>query len=119
MQDGKRLWSIWQRLLAWFGPVFTSRGWVRFAQWVSGTVLCDEQHTITQEVTRLGLVGRWRALAQGAPREQRQNRSRGHYHQSREESRAHVVNLSPCRKAARWQLRQIMPDTQAARGTAV
>ena len=31
------------------------------------------------------------------------------------ESRAHALNLSPCRKAARWQLQQIVPDTQAAR----
>ena len=60
MADGKQLWAIWQRLLAWFAPVFTRRGWVRFAQWVSGTVLCDEQHTITQEVTRLGLADQWR-----------------------------------------------------------
>lgn len=60
MEDGKQLWSIWQRLLAWFAPVFTRPGWVRFAQWVSGTVLCDEQHTITQEVTSLDLIDQWR-----------------------------------------------------------
>jgi hypothetical protein len=60
MDDGKQLWSIWQRLLAWFDVVFTRPGWVRFAQWVSGTVLCDEQHTITQEVTSLGLIDQWR-----------------------------------------------------------
>jgi hypothetical protein len=62
MEEGKQLWSIWQRLLSWFGGVFTRPGWVRFAQWVSGTVLCDEQHTITQEVTSLGLIPQWRNL---------------------------------------------------------
>ena len=60
MEDGKQLWSIWQRLLTWFGAAFTRPGWVRFAQWVSGTVLCDEQHTITQEVTSLNLIDQWR-----------------------------------------------------------
>jgi hypothetical protein len=62
MDDGKQLWSIWQRLLAWFGAVFTRPGWVRFAQWISGTVLCDEEHTITQEVTCLGMIEQWRNL---------------------------------------------------------
>ena len=60
MEDGKQVWSIWQRLLARFGEVFTRPGWVRFVQWVSGTVLCDEQHTITQEVTSLDLIDQWR-----------------------------------------------------------
>jgi len=60
MEDGKQPWAIWQRLLAWFDAVLTRPGWVRFAQWVSGTVPCDEQHTITQEVTSLNLIGQWR-----------------------------------------------------------
>ena len=60
MDDSKQVWSIWQRLLTWFGPVFTRPGWVRFAQWISGTVLCDEQHTITQEVTSLDMIDQWR-----------------------------------------------------------
>jgi hypothetical protein len=62
MEDGKQLWSIWQRLLSCFSGVFTRPGWVRFAQWVTGTVLCDEQHTITQEATSVGLVPQWRNL---------------------------------------------------------
>ncbi len=62
MEDGKQLWSIWQRLLSWFGGVFTRPGWVRFAQWVSGIVLCDEDHTITQEVRSLDLIPQWRNL---------------------------------------------------------
>jgi len=62
MDDSKQLWSIWQRLLGFFGGIFTRPGWVRFAQWVSGMVLCDEQHTITQEVTSLGLIPQWRNL---------------------------------------------------------
>lgn len=62
MDDSKQLWSIWQRLLSWFSGAFTRPGWVRFAQWVTGTVLCDEQHTITQEVTCVGLIPQWRNL---------------------------------------------------------
>jgi hypothetical protein len=60
MEDGKQLWSIWQRLLACFTGVFTRPGWVRFAQWLSGMVLCPEEHTITQEVTSLGMTEQWR-----------------------------------------------------------
>ena len=60
MDDAKNLWAIWQYLLRWFQQVFTSPGWVRFAQWVTGLVLCDEEHTITQEVTTLNLVDQWR-----------------------------------------------------------
>ena len=60
MEDAKQLWSLWQRNLEPFGAVFTRPGWARFAQWVSGTVLCDEEHTITQELTSLRLEDRWR-----------------------------------------------------------
>jgi hypothetical protein len=31
-------------------------------QWVTGIVLCDEEHTITQILTAIGLVSRWRVL---------------------------------------------------------
>jgi len=60
MEDAKQLWSMWQRNLLAFRDAFTAPGWVRFAQWVSGTVLCDEEHTITQELTSLRLQDRWR-----------------------------------------------------------
>jgi hypothetical protein len=61
MEDAKQVWSWWQSLLANFGSVFTRPGWVRFAQWVTGMVLCDEEHTITQILVSLGLESRWRA----------------------------------------------------------
>ena len=48
------------RLLAEFRGVFTLGGWARFAQWVTGTVLCPEEHTITQILTGLGLEIQWR-----------------------------------------------------------
>jgi len=60
MDDGKLLWSIWQRLLSAFSGVFTRPGWVRLVQWVSGTVLCNEEHTITQLLTSLGQTDEWR-----------------------------------------------------------
>ena len=60
MDDGKQLWSWWQSLLGSFRGVFTLGGWARFAQWVTGTVLCSEEHTITQILTSLGLESQWR-----------------------------------------------------------
>ena len=33
---------------------------MRFVQWVTGMALCDEEHTITQILTTLGLESRWR-----------------------------------------------------------
>ena len=56
----KRLCSEWQSLLENFHGVFTLGGWARFAQWVTGTVLCSEEHTITQILTGLGLEDQWR-----------------------------------------------------------
>lgn len=60
MDDVKQLWASWQSLLVSYGTVFTRPGWVRFVQWVTGTVLCHEEHTITQILVGVGLEGRWR-----------------------------------------------------------
>lgn len=60
MDDAKRLWSEWQSLLSSFQPQFTRGGWVRFAEWVTGMVLCDEEHTMTQILTSVGLESQWR-----------------------------------------------------------
>lgn len=60
MDDAKGLWSLWQSLLSAFRGVFTLGGWARFAQWGTGTVLCPEEHTITQILTTLGLESQWR-----------------------------------------------------------
>ncbi len=62
MDDGKALRSIWQSFLRGFQPQFTCGGWVRFVDWVTGTVLCDEEHTVTQILTSMGLEYRWRAV---------------------------------------------------------
>ena len=35
---------------------------MRFVQWVTGTVLCWEEHTITQILVSLGLESRWRVV---------------------------------------------------------
>lgn len=60
MDDAKALWSEWQSLLSEFRGAFTLGGWARFAQWVTGTVFCAEEHTITQILTGLELEPQWR-----------------------------------------------------------
>jgi len=60
MDDAKGIVSAWQSLLSEFRGVFTLGGWARFAQWATGTVLCSEEHTITQILTGLGLESQWR-----------------------------------------------------------
>lgn len=62
MDDAKQLWSSWQSLVASYGDAFTRPGWVRFVQWVTGAVLCHEEHTITQILVGAGLEARWRSV---------------------------------------------------------
>lgn len=62
MDDANGLWTLWQSLIVHYGTVFTRPGWVRFVQWVTGTVLCGEEHTITQIVVSVGMDTRWRNL---------------------------------------------------------
>jgi hypothetical protein len=62
MDEATQLWAWWLSLLSPFAALFTRPGWVRFVQWVTGMVLCWEEHTITQILTTLGLESRWRVL---------------------------------------------------------
>lgn len=62
MDDAKTLWRVWQSWLESYQSDFTLGGWVRFVQWVTGMVLCDEEHTITQILTSIGLEDRWRVV---------------------------------------------------------
>ena len=62
MANATQLWTYWQSLVQPFQAVFTRPGWVRFVQWLTGMILCWEEHTITQILTALGLESRWRAL---------------------------------------------------------
>jgi hypothetical protein len=62
MDQTTQLWAWWLSLLRAFAPVFTRPGWVRFVQWVTGMVLCWEEHTLTQILTALELESRWRVL---------------------------------------------------------
>lgn len=62
MVDAKELWQRWQALMNRFTFVFSRPGWVRLVQWVTGTVLCWEEHTITQLLTAMELADRWRVL---------------------------------------------------------
>jgi hypothetical protein len=60
MNDTTPIVRHWQQLLQPFGLSFTGPGFVRFAQWVTGTVLGWEEHTITQILTSIGFEDRWR-----------------------------------------------------------
>ncbi len=62
MDDARALWRLWQSLLEPFQSQFTRGGWVRFVQWVTGMVLANEEHTITQLLTASGLEDRWRVI---------------------------------------------------------
>ena len=62
MDDATVLGGWWQLLLGEFRPVFTVGGWARFAQWLTGIVLCAEEHTITQCLTGLELESQWRNI---------------------------------------------------------
>jgi hypothetical protein len=62
MDDVKTIWWLWQSMLESFQPFFTRGGWVRFAQWVTSMVLCDEEHTITQSLTSCAAEDRWRVI---------------------------------------------------------
>jgi hypothetical protein len=58
MDDAKALWDLWQSLLEPFQSQFTRGGWVRFVQWVTGMVLANEEHIITQLLTASDLFHR-------------------------------------------------------------
>ena len=108
MEDAKQLWTQWQELLSAFAPAFTVPGWARFAQWVTGMVLCDEQHTITQSVTSLSLQEQWRnweRLAEYGAWDQRQV-ERGLLELTEREGAARFAGYRPVAvddtKALRW-----------------
>ena len=60
MNDATAPVRHWQQLLTPFGFALTQPGYARFAQWVTGTALAWEEHTITQILTGVGLEDRWR-----------------------------------------------------------
>jgi DDE superfamily endonuclease len=62
MHEATQRWEGWQAPVSTFATVFTQPGWVRFMQWVTGMVLCWEEHTLTPIVTALALESRWRVL---------------------------------------------------------
>jgi hypothetical protein len=92
MDQATHLWAWWLSLLSAFTPVFTRPGWVRFVQWVTGMVLCWEEHTLTQILTALGLESRWRALEHFA--------AYGAW--DREAVERHLLRLIEQQQPARW-----------------
>ena len=62
MDDARQVWSLWQSLLKQFQCQFTRGGWVRFSQWVTGLILCPEEHTMTQLLVAMRGEDRWRVL---------------------------------------------------------
>jgi hypothetical protein len=60
--EGKRLCDLWQALLRPFAWCFTTPGWRRFAEWVTGLALNVEEHTITQSLIGLDRADDWKAV---------------------------------------------------------
>jgi hypothetical protein len=60
--DAKHCWSVWQALLRCFTCCFTTKGWRRFLEWVTGLALNVEEHTITQSLVALDRPDDWKAL---------------------------------------------------------
>jgi hypothetical protein len=92
MDQAIQLWNWWLALLRPFADSFTRPGWVRFVQWVTGMVLCWEEHTMTQLLTALGLESRWRVLEHFA--------EYGAW--DREAVERHTLRLTEQDRPARW-----------------
>jgi len=60
--QAKHLWTLWQALLAPLAVCFTSKGFRRFVQWLTGLVLNTEEHTVTQSLIALDQPHDWKAL---------------------------------------------------------
>jgi hypothetical protein len=60
--QARLFWSLWQELLLPFASCFTTPGWKRFVEWVTGLALNVEEHTITQSVLALNRPDDWKAL---------------------------------------------------------
>jgi len=68
MEDSKTVWGEVQAILAPFRGCFTEPGFVRFAEWVVGMLVNQEEHTITQALTTMGQEADWMALEAFAER---------------------------------------------------
>jgi hypothetical protein len=60
--ETSQLWTLWQELLAPYGPCFTRPGFRRFVEWVTGLALNGEEHTITQSLIGLERTDDWKNL---------------------------------------------------------
>jgi DDE superfamily endonuclease len=60
--EATQLWSHWQALLQPCAGAFTTAGWQRFGEWLTGLVLNVEEHTITQSLVGLDRPQDWKAL---------------------------------------------------------
>jgi DDE superfamily endonuclease len=56
------LWSHWQDLLQPCAAAFTTPGFHRFTEWITGLALNVEEHTITQSLVGLDRTQDWKAL---------------------------------------------------------
>jgi hypothetical protein len=57
-----QLWSHWQDLLHSCAAAFTTPGFHRFTEWITGLALNVEEHTITQSLVGLDRPQDWKAL---------------------------------------------------------
>lgn len=68
MEDYRIAWRMVQEILAPYRGCFTEPGFVRFAEWVVGMLVNQEEHTITQALTTMGRESDWTALEAFAER---------------------------------------------------
>ena len=68
MVDDRFLCAGWQSLLKSYGQAFTRPGWRRFSQWVTGMVLCQEDHMLTRTLLASDSADQWSAQERFAGR---------------------------------------------------
>ena len=68
MDDYRLVWRVVQEVLEAYRGCFTRPGFRRFCEWVVGTMVNMEEHTITQALSSMGLEPDWMALEAFAER---------------------------------------------------
>jgi len=108
--QARQLWTLWQELLLHFTLAFTTPGWRRFVEWVTGLALNVEEHTITQSLVGVERTQDWKALETFA--------EVGHWNQAfLEYELARLVDTAPGRLWYGYRLAAI-DDTKTHRSSA-
>jgi hypothetical protein len=108
--QARQLWTLWQELLLHFTLAFTTPGWRRFVEWVTGLALNVEEHTITQSLVGVERPQDWKALETFA--------EVGHWNQAfLEYELVRLVDTAPGRRWYGYALAAI-DDTKTHRSSA-